>query len=90
MPTENDARLDRLLVGLQAEDFQRVRAAVELPQAHASHVSGDPRQYLHLPTTAVLAPVCMLEDGTTIEAAVAGFEGTAEAGGRLQAAGLIR
>ena len=78
MATDHDARLNSLLAALPAADFKRLRTGlelVELPQGHALYESGDSLQYAYFPTTAIMSLVCMLEDGSSTEAAVVGFEG---------------
>src|ERR687894_813974 len=82
MPTPTtqptDGRTNRLLAGLPADVYERLRAAmtlVELRHAQLLYEMGEPITHVYFPTTALVSLMIVLEDGKQVEMAAVGCEG---------------
>jgi CRP-like cAMP-binding protein len=71
-------RQNRLLAALPAEDYERLRPALEpipMPLGWTIHRAGDPEKYLYFPTAGIVSQCYVTANGTSTEFAVTGSEG---------------
>lgn len=74
----NDARKNRLLAALPADEFARVISHLELVSLKLGQVlyeSGDRLDYVYFPTTAIVSLLYIMENGATAEIGVVGNDG---------------
>jgi CRP-like cAMP-binding protein len=75
-----DGRTNRLLAGLPADVYDRLRAAmtpVTLRHAELLYAMSEPITHVYFPTTALVSLMIVLEDGKQVEMAAVGREGLA-------------
>jgi CRP-like cAMP-binding protein len=73
-----DPKLNRMLASLPAKDYKRLLPdleLVEMPFGWTMSESGDHVNYLHFPTSGIVALMYSLEDGSSSETALVGNEG---------------
>jgi CRP-like cAMP-binding protein len=73
-----DGRTNRLLAGLPADVYERLRAAmtpVALRHAELLYELGEPITHVYFPPTALVSLMIVLEDGKQVEMAAVGREG---------------
>lgn len=79
-PQPTDGRTNRLLAGLPADVYDRLRAAmtpVELRHAQQLYDLGEPITHVYFPLTALVSLMIVMEDGKQLEMAAVGREGLA-------------
>ncbi len=73
-----DPKLNHVLASLPAKDYERLLPdleLVEMPLGWTMSESGDHVNYLHFPTSGIVALIYSLEDGSSSETALVGNEG---------------
>lgn len=73
-----DPKLNRILAALPAKDYKRLLPdleLIEMPFHWKMSESGDHVNYLHFPTSGIVALIYALEDGSMSETALVGNEG---------------
>ncbi|MEX1993942.1 MAG: Crp/Fnr family transcriptional regulator [Steroidobacteraceae bacterium] len=71
-------RQNHLLSALPAEDWDRIRAHMELrpmPLGHVLYESGSTMRHVYFPTTSIVALLYVMADGASAEIAIVGNEG---------------
>jgi CRP-like cAMP-binding protein len=74
----DDPRQNKLLAALPDAQWQRwqpLLERIELPRGKVLHDAGAPLQHLYFPTSAIVSLLSLLEDGSSAEIAMVGFEG---------------
>jgi len=74
----SDPKENQLLAALPDEEFLRwlpKLEAVEMPLGRAIYESGDQLAHVYFPTTAIVSLLYVMEDGSSAEIAVVGYEG---------------
>jgi hypothetical protein len=69
---------NRLLAALPAEDYMRLRPYLEhvrMPLGQFIHESTAPVTHVYFPTTAIVAPLYEVKNGTSVQLAIVGSEG---------------
>jgi CRP-like cAMP-binding protein len=69
---------NRLLAALPAEDYMRLRPYLEcvrMPLGQFIHEAAAPITHVYFPTTAIVAPLYEVKNGTSVQLAIVGSEG---------------
>jgi CRP-like cAMP-binding protein len=76
--TSHSPRQNDILGALPAEDYERLLPHLELQPlelGYAIYEAGDHMDFGYFPTTSIVSPLCIMEDGTSAAIAIAGKEG---------------
>ncbi len=78
MPNVSDPRQNHILAALPADGYAALLPHLELvsmPLGHVLHESGARMQHLYFPTTCIISRLYVMEDGSSAETDIVGYEG---------------
>ena len=78
LSAKQSPRQNHLLAALPAEDYERLLPHLELvplPLGWAVYESGNEQGYVYFPTTSIVSLLYVMQDGSSAEIAVVGYEG---------------
>jgi CRP-like cAMP-binding protein len=77
-PGSGTPRQNQLLAALPAAEWDRLRPRMELrpmPLGHVLYEPGSTMRHVYFPTTAIVSMLYVMEDGSSAEIAIVGYEG---------------
>lgn len=78
MSASHDPLQNHLLAALPADEFERIRDGLELIPLTLGHTVSEPyieMKHVYFPVDSIVSLLCEMEDGSSAEIAVVGFEG---------------